>query len=328
MRLIGLAVVLAVSLLLSSLGAAKAQPRNIPRVGVISAATPEADGPWTEAFHEGLYALGYIEGRNVAIEWRHANGRAERFQELAEDLVHLKVDVIVTSNQPGLEAAHKTTRTIPIVMILTAQDPVRRGFVASLARPGGNITGFSPQTYELMAKRLQLLLEAVPKVSRMVLLWDPAFVGIEDQVRATEDGARALGIQLQLAGVRSPSEFDTAFTLMRQQRAQAIMVLGSSMHYLHRARIAELAAKSGLPSGCFLREFAEAGCLMSYAPSFRDLWRRSAVYIDKILRGAKPGDLPVEQPTKFEFVINLKTAKSLGLTIPHTLLLRADEVIE
>ena len=320
--LIGLLSVVGVPLV------AEAQHRNIPRVGVISAITRDAQLPWADGFREGLQALGYVDGQNITIEWRYADGRAERFHELAEDLARLKVDVIVPANQPAVEAAQRVTRTTPIVTILGGQDPVRRGFAASLARPGGSITGVWPQTPEVVAKRLQLLQEVVPRVSKMAVLWDPAFAGIQEIVRETEVAAKALGMQVQLVEARSPNEFETAFAAMTRQGAQAIFLPGSSMHYVHRARIAELAAKNHLAMGCFLREFAEAGCLMSYAPSIRDLWRRSATYVDKILKGAKPGDLPMEQPTKFELVINLKTAKALGLTIPQSLLLRADQVIQ
>jgi putative ABC transport system substrate-binding protein len=305
-----------------------AQQRNIPRVGVISAITREAQGPWSESFHEGLRNLGYVDGQNIALEWRYADGRAERFQELADELVQLKVDIILAANQPGVQAAQKATTTIPIVMVLLAQDPIRGGFVRSLPRPGGNITGFWAQSSELAAKRLQLLHEVVPNVSRVALLWDPGFVGIHDQVRETQAAAKALGMELQLVEASSPAEFDSGFAAMMRQGTRAIVVIGSSMHFVYWARIAELALKSRLPSSCFLREFAEAGCLMSYAPSIRDLWRRSATYVDRILKGAKPADLPVEQPTKFELVINLKTAKALGLTIPPSLLLRADQVLE
>jgi putative ABC transport system substrate-binding protein len=327
MRLIGLAVVLAVSLALAPLAVEPQQRGTVPRIGIISALTREAQLPLADAFHEGLHNLGYVEGRNIAIEWQYTDGRAERFAEVAAELVRLKVDVIVAANNPAVAAALAATKVTPIVMVL-GLDPVGLGFIASLARPGGTVTGFSSYLPELIGKRLQFLREVAPNASRVAVLWDPNLTGMQKLLSESQVVAQALGVQLQLFEVRTPNEFDGAFAGMTRHGARAVLSLGSSMHHVQRARIAELALKNRLPSVCNLREFADAGCLMSYAPSFSDLWRSSAVYVDRILKGAKPSDLPVQQPTKFEFVINLKTAKALGITIPQSLLLRADELIQ
>ncbi len=329
MRLIGLAVVLTLSLsfALTSLTVEAQQTGRVPRIGVIAAVTLEANAPFTDAFREGLQEFGYVEGRNVAIEWQYTDGRAERFAEAAAALVRLKVDIILAANNPAVVAALTATKTTPIVMVL-GQDPVRVGYIASLARPGGTVTGFSGMLVEMVEKRLQLLKEVVPNVARVGVLWDPNLPGQQKVVSELPVAAQALGIPLQVVEARTPGDFDGAFAEMARHGGRAVLALGSGMHYVHRARIAELALKNRLPAICTLREFADAGCLMSYGPSFRDLWRRSATYADKILKGAKPADLPVEQPTKFELVINLKTAKALGLTIPQTLLQRADQLIE
>ncbi len=328
MRLIGLAVILAVSLALAPL-AAEAQPaKKVPRIGVLAATSAEETVPWADAFREGLRNFGYIEGQNVAIEWRYADGRAERYSELAEELVRLKVDVILTSNTPVTTVVQRTTRTIPVVMLL-AVDPVGAGLIASLGRPGRNITGLSSQIPDLAGKRLQLLKEILPNVSRVAVLWDPDVAsGRRVLVTETEAAAQALGVSLQLLETPNASDIDGAFVAMTRHGASAVIVLGSAMQFTHRARISELAIKNRLPTICALRQFVEAGCFMAYGPSFRDQWRRAAYFVDRILKGTKPGDLPVEQPTKFELVINLKTAKALSLTIPQTILLQADQVIE
>jgi ABC-type uncharacterized transport system substrate-binding protein len=327
MRRIGLAVVFAVSVSLMPFVTEAQQRGNVPRIGIISALTREAQLPLSDAFREALQNLGYVEGRNIAIEWQYTDAKPERFAEAAAELVRLKVDVIVAANNPAVAAALTATKTTPVVMLL-GLDPIRVGFITSLARPGGSVTGFSSLLREMVEKRLQLLKEVVPNASRMAVLWDPNLTGQKQLVSELPVAAQALSIQLQLVEARTPSEFEPAFAEMTRQGARALLSLGSGMHYIHRARIAELALKNRLPSICNLREFVDAGCLMSYGPSFPDLWRRSAVYVDKILKGAKPTDLPVEQPTKFELIINLKTAKALGLTIPQSLLLRADQVIE
>ena len=312
-------------LCLSPLAAAQ-QVGKVPRVGVLGVLSPEGLAPYASAFREGLRELGYVEGQNVAIEWRYAHGKAERFPDLAAELVRLGVDVIWAPNDPAIAAAQGATRTIPIVMML-ARDPVAMGFVASLARPGGNITGLSTQAVELVGKRLQLLGKVVPKLSRLAVLFDPTEPGPPHEVREIEVAARVLGVQVQLVEARSPDELDSAFTAMAREGAGAVSIVGSTMPFVHRARIAELAARSRLPTMCALREYVEAGCLMSYNPSLIDLARRSGYYVGRILKGTKPADLPVEQPTKFELIVNARTAKALGLTIPPSLLVQADQLI-
>jgi putative ABC transport system substrate-binding protein len=241
--------------------------------------------------------------------------------------VRLKVDVILAQSNPAIAAAQKATTSIPIVMVL-ASEPVALGFVASLARPGGNITGLSIQTPDTAGKRLQILKEAVPNLSRVAALWDPDFVGGRELFRHAEAAAPGLGLQLQLVAAQGPGELDGAFAAMRRERAGAVFLVGSPMLFAHRIRIAEIAVKHRLPTMCAVREYAEAGCLIGYGASLIDQYGRAAYFVDRILKGAKPANLPVEQPTKFELVINLKTAKALGLTIPPSLLARADQVIE
>ena len=282
-----------------------------------------------EAFRQGLRERGWVEGQNIVIEFRWAEGRVDRLPALAEELVRLKVDAIVASPTPAALAARNATRTIPIVgMSLT--EPVEVGLVASLARPGGNVTGV---TYgvdtDIFGKQLGLLKEAIPKVRRVTVLYNPGNSPAQPLIMSSvKDAARSLGLQLQLLEAREPGEFDGAFAAMARERAGALLLSGDPMYFLQRARLAELALKGRLPSMSTQWQWVEAGGLMSYAPSFPDLYRRAATYVDKILRGAKPADLPVEQPTKFELVINLKTAKALGLTIPPSLVARADEVIQ
>ena len=321
MRLIGLAVVLTVSLTLAPLADAQQLPK-VPRIGVL-----EANPGFDNALQDGLRQLGYVEGKNIAIEWRRVYARAERFPELAAELVRLKVDVIVATNNPAVAAAQKATKTIPIVMVLVT-DPVRLGFVASLARPAGNITGLTIQSPELAGKRLELLKEVVPKLTRVAVLWDPTEPGRRELLKETEVAAPRLGLQLQTSEARSPGEIGGAFTAMTKERVGAVLVYGSSMLYAHRATITELAAKSRLPAMCTAPEWMDAGFVMSYGASLNDMYRRAPYFVDRILKGAKPADLPVEQPTKFGLVISAKTAKALGLTIPPTVLLQADQVIE
>lgn len=299
--------------------------KKTPRIGVLMPQAPGGRG--TAALREGLRELGYVEGRNIAIEWRFAGGKAEQFPDLAAELVRVKVDVIVATINPAVAAAQRATSTIPIVMVM-ATGPVGSGFVVSLARPAGNTTGLTTQATDLHGKWLQLLKEAVPNASRMAVLWDPAEPGRRDEVREAEVAGRALGVQLQLFEARTPSELDRPFSAMTSDGVGAVLVWPSSMIYAHRARIAELATKSRLPTMCVARWYVEAGCLMSYAPDLVDLYRRSAYFVDRILKGVKPADLPVEQPTKFELVINSKAAKALELTIPQSLLLRATELIQ
>ena len=280
-----------------------------------------------EAFRQGLRELGYVEGQNIAIEHRAAEWKYERLPGLAAELVRLKVDVIVAASGPATEAAKQATRTIPIVFTVSG-DPVAEGFVASLARPGGNLTGLATISPELVGKQLEMLKAVAPKVSRVAVLQNPDQPSHASAVRQAEDPARALGVQLQVLKARTPAEIEAAFAAMSSQRAGGVLVLRDAVFRAQRAQIVALAAKSRLPAVYGLREEAEAGGLMAYGASVPQMFQRAATYVDKILKGAKPADLPVEQPTKFEFVINMKTAKALGLTIPPSVLGRADEVIQ
>ena len=279
-----------------------------------------------EAFRQGLRELDYVEGQNIAIEWRHSEGRVERLPAVATELVRLKVDVIVTGGTPALLAAKDATNTIPIVICLG--DPVREGFVASLARPGGNITGLASISVDLAGKRLELLKETVPRLTRFGVLWSSPDQGAAANFKETEAVARALGVQVQSLELRGPEDFESAFRKATEGRAHGVIVLSGSLIAPHRTRIAELATKSRLPTMFADGSHVESGGLMSYAPNVPDLLRRAGTYVDKILKGAKPADLPVERPTKFELVINLKTAKALGVKIPPHLLMEADKVIE
>jgi putative ABC transport system substrate-binding protein len=324
MRRIGLAVVVTFGLALAPL-AGEGQPAGkVPRVGVLTA---QPASPRGNAFVAGLHDFSYVEGQNIAIEWRASGGRAERLPGLAAALVRVNVDVIVAVDNPAIVAAQSATKTIPIVMVL-ATDAVGTGFVTSLARPGGNITGLTFLATELQGKLLQLLKEAAPNASRVAVLWDHSEPERRALAREAEVAAGALGLRAQLVGAGSPAELDGVFTAMARERVDAVLVHPSQMIFAQRARIAELAAKQRLPTMGWSADTVEAGWLMSYGPNIIGLYRRAAYYVDKILRGTKPADLPVEQPTKFELVINLKTAKALGLKIPQTLLLRADHVIQ
>jgi len=317
-------------LLAAPLAAEAQQAGKVPRVGYLSplsGSDPQIQRG-LDVFRQALRELGWVEGQNIAIEYRWAEGKYERLPDLATELVRLKVDVIVTvGGVPPAQAAQRATKAIPIVASGTA-DPVAAGLVASLAWPGGNITGPAIISDELVAKELELLREVVPKVSRVAVLWNPANPGNALQLRAAEAAGRILGMRLQPLEARGPGEIDRAFAAMARERAGALLVLLDSMLLDQRERIADLAAKNRLPAVYGLRRHAEAGGLMAYGANLRDLLRHSAIYVDKILKGAKPADLPVEQPTKFELVINLKTAKALGLTIPQSLLQRADELIQ
>jgi len=301
-------------------------PVKVPRIGFLSPLS-RADDPRIEAFLQGLRDLGYVDGRTIAIEYRFAEGRPERLPALAAELVRLKVDVIVTAAPAATEAAKRTTGTIPIVFGVSG-DPVAVGLVASLARPGGNITGLASIAPEVVGKQLELLKEVAPKISRVAILLNPSNPGHPVVLRQAEAAARALGMQLHTAQARTPPEIDAAFAGMRGQRADGVLVVRDALVLARRTQIAALAAKSRLPAVYGFRENAEAGGLMAYGANVPLMYRRAATYVDKILKGAKPADLPVEQPTKFELVINLKTAKALGLTIPPSLLQRADEVIQ
>ena len=283
-----------------------------------------------EAFLEELRDLGYVEGRNVVIEYRDAEGKPERLPALAAELVALKVDVIVAGATLAALAAKQATRTLPIVFA-TAGEPVTDGLVTSLARPGGNVTGLSLLAPELVGKRLELLKQAVPGVSRVAVLWQPGGLGErteKDQLKEADVAARALGVRPQFVEARGPADFDRAFSEITRARAGALAVLPSPMLFGERRRLVDLAAKNRLPAVYPWRESVDAGGLMAYGPNIPDLFRRAATYVDKILKGTKPGDLPVEQPTKFELVINLKTAKTLGLTISPSVLGRADHIVK
>jgi len=320
-------VVVALGILVVPLAAEAQQAGKVARIGVLAQGS-STDAPHSgEAFRQGLHDLGYVEGQNIVLEYRWAEGRAERLPDLAVELVNLKVDVIVAGGTPAPLAAKHATRTIPIVMG-GAGDPVGTGLVASLARPGGNVTGLSTLTPELGRKRLQLLKEVVPGVSRVAVLWNAANPYTLLLVRETEAAARTLGVQVQSLAVRGPDDFENALPAAIRGRAGALIVVDDPLTYLYRMRIVDFAARNRLPAMYGFREFAEAGGLMAFGANLADLYRRAATYVDKILKGAKPADLPVEQPTKFELIINMKTAKALGLTIPPSLLLRADQVVE
>jgi putative ABC transport system substrate-binding protein len=316
------------AVLLAAPLATEAQPAGTRRIGLLETSSPSpARVRLWETLRQRLRELGYLEGQNIAFESRFADGKPDRLPGLAAELVALKVDIIVTSGTPASLAAKQATRTIPIVMAQLA-DPVGAGLVASLGRPGGNVTGLTTQDADLGGKRLEMLLQVVPKVSRFAVLIDETSPGSMLIARGTQVAAQSLGVQLQSLGVRGPEELDSAFSAMKEARAGALIVESSSLLFTSRTRLADLALKNRLPTMFAQREYAEAGGLMAYSADFSDLFRRAATFVDKILKGAKPADLPVEQPTKFDFVINLKTAKGLGLTIPPSLLARADEVIQ
>jgi ABC-type uncharacterized transport system substrate-binding protein len=301
---------------------------KVPRIGVLNPGP--SDSPTIGAFYEGLHELGYLEGQNIVIERRYGEWKSDRFPVLASELVRLNVDVIVVSSTSPARAAKQATTTIPIVAVSMA-DPVGDELVASLARPGGNITGTTFLGPELIAKRLGLLKEALPGLSRVAALWRPGAYGertMEGILKETEAAGLATGVQLQLVQVHGPNDFESAFSAMTRGHADALIVLPSPMLFIEHKRIVELAAENRLPANYNAREFVDAGGLMSYGANLRDLGRRTATYVDKILKGARPADLPVEQPTKFELLVNLKAARELGLTIPREFLLLADEVIE
>jgi len=310
-----------------ALAADAQQPTKIPRVAVLSDETPALAAKFFEPFAQGLSDLGWIEGQNVTIERRYAEGDNRLLPYLATELVSLQPDVIVAVGTPAARAAKTATETIPIVFARIA-DPVGSGLVTALGRPGGNLTGLTSQSRELAAKRLELLIAAVASAKRVGVLWDPNFPPDRPQLTEIERAAPVLNLQLLLAEVRGPDDFETALRAMAEQRADALIVLPGEVFDANSQQIADLTAKARLPTMFQRRELVEAGGLMSYGPDYPDMYRRAAAYVDKILKGAKPADLPVEQPTKLELVINLKTAKALGLTMPYTLLGCADEVIE
>ena len=312
----------------ASLAAQGQQTGKVYRIGVLVVSSRAAALHLIEALEQGLRDRGYVEGRNIALEYRFAEGRPERLPDMAVELVRLKVDLIMAANDGHVRAARQATTTIPIVMSL-ATDPVGEGLVASLARPGGNITGLTAGvTPETWGKRLQLLTELVPKISRVAVLSNSTFRPNAARWKPTQDAGRQLGVTLLPAEIRGPDDLENAFATMVQGRAEGFVVFGEPVTYSRRSQMAGLAAKHRLPGVYPWREAVDAGGLLSYGPDFRDLSRRAATYVDKILKGAKPGDLPMEQPTKYDLVINLKTAKALGLTIPPSMLARADQVIE
>jgi putative tryptophan/tyrosine transport system substrate-binding protein len=319
-RTLRLLVTLAIGLLSAPLTSDAQTPPKILRLGIL-----EDSSHWG-AFRQGLRDLGYVEGQNMAMEWRVAEGNPDRLAEAAAELVRLSVDILVTFGTPAIRAAMHATATIPIVMV-SGGDPVRTGLVASLARPGGNVTGSSIRGADLGAKQLQVLREGVPTVARVAFLWNPLNPGNVlwyDDLRAA---ARALGVTLHSVEVPHPGAFDGAFAAMLQEPPDALIFTGDPMHQLHLERIIAFAAQNRLPVMSNVKANVPAGALLSYGPSWPEVFQRAALYVDKILKGAKPGDLPVQQPTTFELVINLKTAQALGLTIPPTLLFQAEEVI-
>ena len=308
--------------------AAEAQPLGkVRRIGYFDGASPSTNPELNDAFRDQMRQLGYVEGKNLVIEYRWADGQYDRLSDLAADLVRLRVEVIVTVGDPVIQAAKKATTTIPIVMA-SVGDPVGRGFVASLARPGGNITGVSNFAVALSGKWLEILREAVPHLSQVAILRNRANPTHPLFWLEADTAANALGLKLQSLEVRTPEDIDTAFASMLKERVGAFVTLPDPLLTGQRVRIADLAAKAHLPGIGAFRENVEAGTLMAYGPSLAANRRRAAVFVDKILKGAQPSDLPIEQPTKFELFINLKTAKALGLTIPPSLLQRADQVIE
>jgi putative ABC transport system substrate-binding protein len=316
----------AIAILTAPLAAEAQQPVRVPRIGFLWPSPPSERQYLLDAFRQGLRELGYIESRNIVVEVRSAEGKYDRLPALATELVHLKVDVIVTTASPATKAAQQATKTIPIVMAVVV-DPVATGFIASLARPGGNITGVSIMASDLVGKQLDLLKQVVP-IFQVVVLWNPANPGNAPQLREAEVAARKLGVRLKPLEARNPDDLDNAFAAMTKERPSGLIVLVDTMLVGHRARLADLAAKSRIPAIYGLRDHVEAGGLMAYSANLTEMYRRAATYVDRILKGSKPADLPVEQPTKFELVINLKTAKALGLKIPQSILERADEIIQ
>ena len=303
------------------------QPTKIPRIGYLSGSSPSANAARVEAFRQGLRELGYVGGKNIVIEYRYAEGKLDRLPAIAAELVRLKVDVIVAAGPLPTRYAKQATASIPIVMAYD-DDPVGSGFVASLARPGGNITGLATLAPEISGKQLELLKEIVPKLSRVGVLGDVIRPGTPQALREINVAADAFGVQLQYLEVRGLKDIETAFRAASKERADAVLVLGSPVLTPRRKQVADLAVKSRLPAIYRNLEFVEDGGLMAYGVNLNDQYRRAATYVDKILKGAKPADLPVEQPTKFEFIINLKAAKQIGLTIPPNVLARADRVIK
>jgi putative ABC transport system substrate-binding protein len=316
------------SILLATVFPAEAQQRRkVPLIGFLAAPSPFFFSTRMNAFREGLYNLGHIEGKNISIEYRYAGGKLDRLPALAAEIVRLKVDVIVSSSAPGAFAAKNASGTIPVVFV-TAGDPVAMGLVTSLARPGGNITGLTTSAPELIGKRLELLKEVLPRITRVAVLWNPSNPSFSEMLKEMQAASQAHALQLQSLEVRSLEDFEGAFESLTQGDSQAIIVVTDPLMNTHHRLILDLAEKHRLPAIYGSPEAVDAGGLLSYAPSFTDQYRRAATYVDKILRGTKPAELPVERPMKFELVINLKTAKQIGLTIPDSLLYRVDRVIK
>jgi putative ABC transport system substrate-binding protein len=309
--------------------ASEAQPAaQVYRIGLLGGSPPtDPGGRVWEAFFQGLRELGYVEGQNILVEGRWYGNQPERLASLAADLVRVKVDIIVAGTAPSPEVAQRATSTIPIVMA-SHPDPVGSGLAMSLAKPGRNVTGLSTLSPELMGKQLQLLKDIVPAISRAAVLWNPAVPSQRLNLKEAQVAARSLGMQLQFVEARVPGDLAKAFPAMTKARAGGVVVLGGSVFFAARTQIAELAARSRLPAIYSTKEFVEAGGLMAYGASIRESWHRAAAYVDKILKGAKPGDLPIEQPTKFELAINLPVARALELTIPPSVLAQADQSIQ
>jgi putative ABC transport system substrate-binding protein len=321
-------ILLTGSAALCSFSAHAQQTAKVSRIGYLGVTSPSDRPALLDTFRQGLRELGWIEGQNIAIDYRFAEGQLDRLPDLAAELVRLKIDVIVSLGTQGVTAARNATQTIPIVMI-GVRDPVGIGLIASLARPGGNITGVSGSAgLAIVTKQLELLKETVPTIRRVTILSNPANAYHQLAISELNVAARSVGVQLQLLEARGPNEFDGAFAAMAKERVEGLLVLSDVIFNDHRARLVDLAAMNRLPTAYGIRESVEAGGLISYGPSFLDFYRRSTAYVDKILRGDKPANLPVEQPTKFELVVNLRTAQTLGIEIPPMLLSRADEVIE
>jgi ABC-type uncharacterized transport system substrate-binding protein len=323
-------ILVAVVLLAVAVIAEAQQPKKVPRIGYLTSGDAATDSPRSEGIRLALRERGYIEGQNLAIEYRYSEGKSDRFPELAAELVRLKVDIIVVATGATVQAAKNATQTIPIVMAGLPADPVERGLVHSLARPGGNVTGITTLSRELAGKRLELLKEAVPKIARVAVLYDPAIPASVTEVREVLPvAARALGLTVRSWEVRDANGFEKVFAALNKERTDGLYVSSSApVIGANLKRIADFALKRRLPSVHVSRVAVDAGVLMSYGADQADIYRRVVYYVDRILKGAKPADLPVEQPTKFEFVINLKTAKQIGLTIPQSMLYRADKVIK
>jgi len=318
---------LLITLLLITGFAQAQQSKRVPRIGILVGGSASSDSARIESLRRGLRELGYIEGKNIAIEYRYADGKPDRLSALAAELVALKVDLIVTAGPAATRAAKEATKTTPIVMA-QVNDAIGSGFVVNLARPGGNITGMSVMAPELSGKQLEVLKEVVPRLSRVAVLGTSTQPGNAETLKETEVAARGLKIQLRYFDIGSAKDLEAAFQAASKEHADALLPLSSPVLFVNRTQIVELATKNRLPAIYYATEYVEDGGLMTYAPNVLELWRRAASHVDKILKGAKPADLPVEQPTKFEFIINLKAAKQIGLTILPTVLARADRVIK